>query len=163
MVWALHVGNLLYIPLWQEAVLRVSVDRVGHVFVGLEAEEVHKSVGGQARIRNRQVGCKWLCCRCSPWVVFSYHLLHKGQEVATKVHADCWLPAVWFALFKGASGVTHRGQIYEFCKCEQANLGEVRHLGHWIILNGDDDAVVIPETSHDTRDTGEKGLGPPLE
>lgn len=42
-------------------------------------------------------------------------------------------------------------------------LGEMRHLRHGKILDGNDDAIVIPETSHDTGDTREKRLGPPLE
>lgn len=45
MVWLLHFGNPLYIPLRQEAVLGVSVDSEGHISVGLVAEEVHKTVG----------------------------------------------------------------------------------------------------------------------
>lgn len=67
--------HLLNIPVWQEAILRVSVGRVGDIFVGIPGEQVHHSM-----------------------TVFSNYTLHKRQEIAAKVHAYCRLPAVVLVL-----------------------------------------------------------------
>lgn len=46
MVRVLHTGHLLHIPVWQEGILGVLVDGVGHVSAGLIGEQVHHTGGG---------------------------------------------------------------------------------------------------------------------
>ena len=54
MVQGLTSGYLLHIPVWQEGILGVPVDGVGHIPVGLEGEQVHHAGGEQTGFMNTQ-------------------------------------------------------------------------------------------------------------
>lgn len=45
-------GYLVHIPVWQEGILGVPVDGVGHISVGLEGEQVHHAGGEQTGFMN---------------------------------------------------------------------------------------------------------------
>ena len=51
-MWVLTSGYLLHIPVWQEGILGVPVDGVGHISVGLEGEQVHHAGRGANRIHE---------------------------------------------------------------------------------------------------------------
>lgn len=169
--------HLLDKPVWQEWILGVPVDGVGHVSAGLPAEQVNHTERGEVMMSSPGFTHKWKSTVLFKLIQLTWdclRLLHASQKTGNHskssyrllVSSSC-IHSVesqskgenWFCIYHDIHKfylIIHEDRMTLYLD----KMGNLRYVKG---LHRNDHSFMISKACYDTRNSGQKRLGPPFQ